>query len=145
MIVKHTREKFGVFLTTEHLPHIARRNDNLIHLMNIAIQTGHVALHNLIAKDIRILGVINACSYILTTQNTEITVSTRHGNVIVKHLFTGEVNNHRNRTVIDYVDAFPIINPKTDLLVVASAYVKRALGKAGLKAVTLEELAASCL
>ena len=36
-------------------------------------------------------------------------------------------------------------NPKTDLLVVASAYVKRALGKAGLKAVTLEELAASAL
>ena len=36
-------------------------------------------------------------------------------------------------------------NPKTDLLVVASVYVKRALGKAGLKAVTLEELAVSCL
>ena len=36
-------------------------------------------------------------------------------------------------------------NPKTDVIVVASAYVKRALGKAGLKAVTLEELAASCL
>ncbi len=36
-------------------------------------------------------------------------------------------------------------NPKTDVIVVASAYVKRALGKAGLKAVMLEELAASCL
>ena len=36
-------------------------------------------------------------------------------------------------------------NPKSDILVVASAYVKRALGKAGLKAVTLEELAASAL
>ena len=36
-------------------------------------------------------------------------------------------------------------NPKSDILVVASAYVKRALGKAGLKAVTLEELAASSL
>ncbi len=36
-------------------------------------------------------------------------------------------------------------NPKTDVIVVASAYVKRALGKAGLKAITLEELTASCL
>ncbi len=36
-------------------------------------------------------------------------------------------------------------NPKTDVIVVASVYVKRALGKAGLKAVTLEELAVSCL
>ena len=36
-------------------------------------------------------------------------------------------------------------NPKSDILVVASAYVKRALGKAGLKAITLEELAASAL
>ena len=36
-------------------------------------------------------------------------------------------------------------NPKTDVIVVASVYVKRALAKAGLKAVTLEELAASAL
>ena len=36
-------------------------------------------------------------------------------------------------------------DPKNDTLVVASAYAKRALVKAGLKALTLEELAASCL
>ncbi len=36
-------------------------------------------------------------------------------------------------------------NPKKDVLVVASVFVKRALSKAGLKAVTLEELAAGCL
>jgi Fe-S oxidoreductase len=36
-------------------------------------------------------------------------------------------------------------NPKTDVIVVASVYVKRALCKAGLKAITLEELAASAL
>ena len=36
-------------------------------------------------------------------------------------------------------------NPKTDVIVVASVYVKRALAKAGLKTVTLEELAAAAL
>ena len=36
-------------------------------------------------------------------------------------------------------------NPKTDVIVVASVYVKRALAKAGLKAITLEEFAASAL
>jgi len=36
-------------------------------------------------------------------------------------------------------------DPRKDTLVVASAYAKRALSKAGLKAVTLEELAAACL
>ena len=36
-------------------------------------------------------------------------------------------------------------DPKKDTLVVGSVYAKRALRKAGLKAVTLEELAASCL
>ena len=36
-------------------------------------------------------------------------------------------------------------DPKNDMLVVASVYAKRALVKAGLKAITLEELAASCL
>ena len=36
-------------------------------------------------------------------------------------------------------------NPEKDTLAVASAYVKRALKKAGLRAVTLEELAAGCL
>ena len=36
-------------------------------------------------------------------------------------------------------------DPKNDTLVVASVFTKRALCKAGLKAVTLEELAASCL
>ena len=36
-------------------------------------------------------------------------------------------------------------DPKKDVLAVASVFTKRALTKAGLKAVTLEELAASCL
>ncbi len=36
-------------------------------------------------------------------------------------------------------------DPKKDVLAVGSVYAKRALRKAGLKAVTLEELAASCL
>ena len=36
-------------------------------------------------------------------------------------------------------------NPKTDVIVVASVYVKRALSKSGLKATTLEELASSVL
>ena len=36
-------------------------------------------------------------------------------------------------------------NPEKDTLAVASVYVKRALAKAGLKAVTLEELSAACL
>ena len=36
-------------------------------------------------------------------------------------------------------------DPKKDVLVVASAFTKRALAKANLKAVTLEELAAQCL
>ena len=36
-------------------------------------------------------------------------------------------------------------DPKKDVLVVASVYVKRALARAGLKAVTLEELAAAAL
>ena len=36
-------------------------------------------------------------------------------------------------------------DPEKDTLAVASAYVKRALKKAGLRAVTLEELAAGCL
>ena len=36
-------------------------------------------------------------------------------------------------------------DPKKDTLVVGSVYAKRALAKAGLKAVTFEELAASCL
>ncbi|MBR3086062.1 MAG: hypothetical protein IKH04_06630 [Kiritimatiellae bacterium] len=36
-------------------------------------------------------------------------------------------------------------DPKKDSLVVASAYVKKALSAAGLKAVTLEEFAAACL
>ena len=35
-------------------------------------------------------------------------------------------------------------DPKKDVLAVGSVYAKRALRKAGLKAVTLEELAASC-
>ena len=36
-------------------------------------------------------------------------------------------------------------DPKKDTLVVGSVYAKRALAKAGLKAVSFEELAASCL
>ena len=77
--------------------------------MYIAIQTGYVALYDLIAKNIRILGIINAGTNVLATQNAEITIGPRHRDIIVKHLLSGEMYNHRNSTVIDHVNAFLVV------------------------------------
>ena len=111
MIVEHTGEELRVLLTTQHLPHIAWRHYDLIHLMYVSVQTGHVTLHHLIPEDVCTLRIINACTHILATQYAAISVSTSHGDVIVQHLLTGEMHYHRYGTIINHVDTFLIVVP----------------------------------
>ena len=64
--------------------------------MDITVLTNHVALDNLMVKDVG-----GAIDKVMACQDLEVALVARHGHVIVKHILSREVH-HRSHRVVEH-------------------------------------------
>ena len=77
-----------------HLCHIAWRHHHVLHLMDVAVLTGHVGRDNTVAIHIAVALLI-----VTAHQNGKVAVATIGGNGVVGHELGREMNHHRGCAV----------------------------------------------
>ena len=106
-------ENRGVRTACQHVSHIAWRNKHVFHLMDITVLTGHVARNHLVVEDICATFRIRS-----TRQDGKVALLTAHGDVVVKHVLTSEVNHHRASGIAHDVHAAALLAILVPILIV---------------------------
>ena len=87
-------------MTTQHLTHIARWHEYILHLMDVTILTGDVALHDTIIEDVRSTFCKGS-----TRKDSKVAFLAKRLDIIVQHILTCQVYHHRTRIVADKIYA----------------------------------------
>ena len=104
--VEHAAEEVALTVGANHLGQVARRNEYVLHLVDIAVLAGHVGADDLVAEDVgRLLCLVIGRA----RHHLEVAFRATGGNVVAGHLLLGEVYHHGARGIHHHVDALVVI------------------------------------
>ena len=99
-VVQDAAEVARLAVAAQHLCHVARRHDDVLHLVHIAVLAGDVALDDAVVEDVG-HALLVGCA----REDGKVTLVAVGGDAVVQHVLTREVHHHRARGIAHQVHA----------------------------------------
>ena len=103
-IVNHSTIERGLRVACYLLCQVARREQHVLHLMDITVLTGFAIVVRRLRNDSVVEHIGSTFGIGLTGENLEVTLVAHGGDVVVHHILAGEVHHHRRGVVANDVD-----------------------------------------
>ena len=104
--VEHAAEEVALATVADDLGQVARRQQHVLHLVDVAVLAGDVGADDLVAEDVgRLLLLVIGCA----RHHLEVAMGAAGGDVVARHLLLGEVHHHGARGIHHHVHALVVV------------------------------------
>ena len=104
--VEHTAEQVALAVGADQFGQVARGQQHVLHLVDVAVLTGHVGTDDLVAEDVgRLLCLVVR----LTRHHLEVAVGSPRGDIVIRHLLFRKMDHHRTGGIHHDVEILVVV------------------------------------